>query len=249
MKSVVWIFAVVAAMASSAARAQNFGGEVNRFLVESSLAADTFTFTGSIPAATRGVVALGWEAPSSMTLSSITDSKGNTWTIHTAKLFNSVHQCAIASADVVNPVAPGDTITIRYTSGVSAARSALIFYIKNVPPGAPIAQNMFNSYGTAVNAPITVPDPGAFVVGILQIEQNATYSNSLGTMIGARVNYGDSATTIGLCNYVFYKDAPISGGTFNPKGLISVDKSYEVMQVAFKLGTRLSPPSNLRIVQ
>lgn len=251
MRTFLWIWAAGAAIACSTVHAQNFGGEVGRWRVTGTQSADTFGLTQGVPAGTRAVITLGWEATSSMALSSIVDSKGNTWTVHVTKFINSVHQCAVASANVVNSLAAGDSVTINWTAGQSADRSAMLLYVKNVPDGSPLVQNSFNSYGTAVSAPITLSDSNAFVVGLVQIEQNATYSGSAGTPVGARVTYGDSSTTVGLCNYVFYKDGPFSTGKFDPLGTISVNKSYVVLQVAFKVGAvaqQVAPPSNLRIL-
>lgn len=86
----------------------------------------TFTIPGGQGASVGSLVALGAVATNARTLTSVTDSKGNTWTVHPSQSAGGTNvNVAIAYAVLTTALVAGDTITLTFSGNASVAVTAV----------------------------------------------------------------------------------------------------------------------------
>jgi hypothetical protein len=190
--------------------------------------------TSDVSAGDQVVMLLGWEAPASIAIATITDSVGNVWQVQGKQLNSTVHQQAIISSSLTSTLHVGDTINITWTGTGNMPRFAgslidiKIGDISNIPGTIIINRG----YGTNVKLPGTIVTPNAVILGIMQTQQPTVYSNSNWTQIGVSDNFGQSSSTIGLTNTYLYTIAT-STGIYNPGGTLSQVQVWQGIWVAF----------------
>jgi hypothetical protein len=249
VKRILILAVVLMATSANARSAAAFGGEVGRFTNSSSEPTDTYTLARGIDAGKRAVALLGWEADGEQALSTISDDKGNSWTIEAQILNNTVHQMAIASAYISTPLVPGDTITITYTEGRDSDRAVTIVWFDGVARfGQPDTNYQNEDFNSEIRDSITTATPGAVIIGHLQAQLAAdilgmtqiTYTNSNFDLIGPSMDFGFDleAQTTGLRHYIFWETAKdpgryALGGLYLRDG-VPHDESYSCLMVAYK---------------
>lgn len=227
---------VLSLAAQTVGRGQEvFGGEVQRFKVTSSAATTVIELTGSIPSRSVGVLNVAIEAPSSMSLSSIADSRGNNWTLQASLLNNSVHQISVASANIVTALQAGDRITITFKGAVNSPRFGSLQYLSGCSSDdQPERIVVLHGYGSKVSGLAKTSPVNALVVGVIQVDQRNSphYTAKDWTQVGPSDNYGQTGTKVGLQNIYLYKLSP-ANSTYQPDGEFRDKKSWSFISVAF----------------
>jgi len=220
----------------AAPAAARFGGEVQRWGATNASSTTVITLASGIAQGNTAVTLFGWEAGSVCYVTSLADSRGNTWSVIGTNLDNSVHQSAMASAYVTTALQSGDTITVNWVAPSSFAKAGVIVYLTGAANAAPDLVVTNGSYGTTVTAPGTTTIAGDALVGFVQIEQTPTYTAGAWTQSGAPDLYGHTSSTAGLASYYLY-DAATAPGSYDPGGALSPIYGYDVMWAAFSPAT------------
>lgn len=223
--------------------------ESQRFSQDTTSTTDVWTLSGSIATGKRAVACLGWEAPLAQTLASVADSKGNTWTVRVVHIYSSAHQSAIADANIVTALAPGDTITVTYGGTVvSSARACILTYLDGRNATQPDTSVHVNDFDNTAAQSITTGVANSIVVSsiLVQAYSNSAQAASINfvngavyTQSGTDLNFGTVlGSTAGLRLYCLYK-VTTSTGTFAAggqfqRGGVQNNESYSFLAVSYK---------------
>jgi hypothetical protein len=187
--------------------------------------------SATINSGTTAVILFGFEADSTINLSSVTDSKGNTWVIQHTALNNSVHRIAVMTAYMSSSLTPSDSIFINWsnTAGTDYAGD-LLSIAAGDSSNNPSAKYPIATYNDIVTIPGTVP-ANSIIVGLIQAQNPASYSGSNWTVLGT-AQLGVSGSTIGLMN-VYLTTTAANAGTQSPGGSWAINESYLGVWLAF----------------
>jgi len=227
-------FIIFMLLSESIASAASFGGEIQRWGDTNTSLTSTIVLAGGISAGNRAVVLFGWESSAAtLSLSGVSDSRGNSWSI-TNSLINSVHQEAIAHANVGTALQVNDTITVTWTgTGASVARAGVVVYLSGVSNASPDIVIVTNSSTSTITANGTTTVTNDFLIGIFQIDQVlSTYSPGTWTQIGSADLFGHTGSTDGLANYYLYFSAG-NPGLYTLDGTQTSARSWQVIWMAF----------------
>jgi hypothetical protein len=228
-------------IATVAAPAPSVAAEITRFnktqstVVNSSTVGTqtTVTLTNSINSGTTAVILLGFEGDSNVGVSSVTDSKGNTWKIQKTYLNNSVHQGAVISAFMTQALSTLDTIKINWTTFPDVDYAGVVMDVA----GGDSSNNSNVAisdagYDTNISLPGQITVPNAIVLGLVQAQQPITYSNSNWNQVGSADNFAQSQFTVGLSD-IYLDGVANAAGTYNPGGQWNITQTYLGLWVAF----------------
>lgn len=223
----------VAAFSSPTASAAtpDYGGEVQRGSeLGSSNSTTTITLSGGVSAGNRAVLLFRWYL-NTQTISSVTDSRGNTWTVDKTLTHDTNNYHAIISAHVGTALQAGDTITITFSASASSYRAWCLVYLTGVASSSAVDQTASNNaYGTAVSVSAATTASSTVLVGQVHIfNQTKTYGSSSWDVIGA----GQDWATTTLRSY-FVKKTVSSSGTQNPGGTLSANENWGGTWIAYK---------------
>jgi hypothetical protein len=238
------IFFLLLISAAESRAAVAFGGSCGSYTNDANNGAWTFTIqTNGIPVGARAVAYLGLESNSGQIFSSVSDSKGNTWTLHLQQLNNSVHQCAIATAPITSALVAGtDTITVTYSSSAFTTRAAQVVWFTGVLSAAADVTIKATWNAQTVADSITTTVAGDLIVGQVQAQRSDSvgtppsdpyvYSSGSYTATPAGLfDYGYSGSTVGLRTYPFYR-ITTTAGAYAFGGAWNKTASYIGMAVA-----------------
>jgi len=206
--------------------------ETGRYRDLSSAGTTTITLGQTIPAGNTAVNLGSFEAPTSMGVASVSDSKGNAWQVLAGPAVNnSVHQAYIAAAYIVDTLNSGDTLTITWSGAIYSIRFGTVLSLAGLATNALDVAVTNESYGSYVTAPGTTSATNDLLVGIVQTDQgnavdgggytnvsqlNLAYVNGNWSMIGNEDAYA-SPSASGLLNaYVW--TAAAGAATYDPGG-------------------------------
>jgi len=214
------------------AGAQSFVLEAGRYRELSSAGTTTITLSQTIPAGNTAVNLGSFEAPTSMGVTSVSDSKGNAWQVVAGPAVNcSVHRAYIAAAYIVDTLNSGDTLTITWSGAIYGIRFGTVLSLAGLATNALDVAVTNQSYGSYVTAPGTTSATNDLLVGIVQTDQgnavdgggytnvsqlNLAYTNSNWSVIGNEDAYA-APTTSGLLNAYVWTNAA-GAGAYDPGG-------------------------------
>jgi hypothetical protein len=212
----------------SAASSPAWGGEVQRGYVAEADATTTFTVASTISAGNRAVIACS--AASATNLISVTDTQGNTWTVH-KKVQDGFQVAAIASAHITTALTTSDSITLEWNDANYLGKNWLLAYLTGcASSGQPDQTAEQVAYGTSVNVTASTTAANTVIVGILYTDNNtATYSSGSWTTEGT---YHDN--TQNSKRNLYIRTTETSAGSKNPGGSWSGAGGMMNAWVAFK---------------
>lgn len=211
-------------IAHTAQAAATFGGRCDTWISTNVSSATTiWTITNGVSSGKVAVLFLGWEA-SSKTISSIIDSKTNTWVVNQQRNVSTVHNAGIASSVLSATLVANDTITITWNSAASFQNSGCLVWIDGANR-QPTVSDQTNNYGTAVSFSTVGKTNSGCVLALVNFEQDATLSDETWSQSTPRQEFGHSDTTVGLVNYLFYTNSA-STTDVSFSGTISDNKTH-----------------------
>ena len=199
----------------------------------------TITFKGSISAGKTVVVPIGWEVGNTFSLGSVTDSRGNSWTIQAQRLNSTVHQLGLISAYIVTPIQTNDTLNIFWSTTIAQGQQfagEIIAFTGGDTYNTPNLIRSGQGNSSSVTFPGTTTVPNSVIVGAIQLQQPRTYSNSSWNSIGPSQNFGQSSSTIGLTNFNLYTMAT-STGVYDLLGNLDTTDQWQTIWAAFSPST------------
>jgi len=222
----VLLAATVAAGGSTPA----FGAENTRGSETASTGTTVIPITGAgITSGNAAVIFVSWES-STETLTSVTDSKGNTWTLGTPAVKSGDGNNVLARCVLASSLTSSDTVTLTWGTAGFSNRYWMIAYATGTGATQPDAQNSGNStFGTSINAPTITPVAAKTIVfQSFLLSSGVTYSGGTWTGIGTFNGVG-SYTTYYL--YKVYSSAP---GAVSPDGTLSGANATAGVNISLK---------------
>lgn len=202
-----------------------FESEVQRGSIAEDSATTTITLTGGVAAGHRAVLAISATMGS---ITSVSDSKGNTWTIM-AESTDTYIVAAIASCHVETALVADDTITVTWPSASYLGKAWAIFDLSGcASTGQPDQVSETAGYGTAVSSAATTTTDDTVIIGLLFGDnETATYGSGAWTSVGSLHVIGDR-----ISQYV--RITLSSAGSQNPSGSWSTTMGHVEAWAAFK---------------
>jgi hypothetical protein len=179
-----------------------------------------FAITSPVSAGSRLVLALSEKNYDNPLVSSVSDSKGNTWNIDKGLLMWGYDNTALISSRITTPLTTGDTITINYNGTGYFQDLGVLILINN-------ANGVDTSYSgaatsTAVGLAGTISHSPAILIGLVLV-QGGTYTST----------WTQSGSTFGYCaTSLIYTLSP-SAGSYSPGGTINALESWDVIWAAY----------------
>lgn len=226
------IGSIVAAGGGGGGSTPTFGGELGRWTETSSNATTVQNPSSNVATGSTVVCIIEWNS-ASQTLTSVTDSGGNTYTINVNVVNNpnSNDHIAIATAYVSTALTTSSTITVNWGSAAYTYRAGANFYATGTASsGQPDATASNNSYGTTVTISASTTATKTCLIGLVELTSTSdTYSASNWTVSGTNQDWQGATRR----NYYAYKNAT-ANGTQNPGGSFSVNETWGGAWVALK---------------
>ena len=212
---------------SGEASAPEWVGEAGRYAEASDGASTSVTVDATIEQGNTAVVLIGWHS-STQTLTSVTDSQSNTYTIHEDLNHNSNENVAIASAYISTALTSGvDTITATWGSPAYTYRGLVVEGANIQSSGQPDQSATGSGTGTSVSASASTSAANTLCVGAVKYyDSSVTYGSSNWTVSGSIFSSGDSQL------YVFYTEETTAGSK-DPGGTMSASENWGVVWAAF----------------
>jgi len=200
-----------------------FEGEIaTRLSTITSASTSSFNYNGTAAVGKRVVIIIGWNQ-AQVTVASIVDSKGHTFTLDKK---HTDYQIAQYSAIITNEVVNGDTITVTMGNPVHGKRTAAAFLLSNANAVDSTAEG-YNGWTPTVSCPGTTIADDTVLVGTITHTASRTYSGSSWSVSGTpNVTDGD------LFNYVYHTAS--SAGAQNPNGVLNGNWNIASIWVAYK---------------
>jgi len=197
--------------------APSFDGEIQRYIVAPSTH-DTYhlTLASNVAQGKRLVLTYVDNTSISDVIDSISDSRGNTWTMDSEYHSGINRYLAIASTIVTTALQTGDTITIHYTNNAYQADAGALFVLENTPNKGTAAVGA--TYDSFVSVTSAVPSSPAVLIGLVFAQSGATYTTDW-TLSGSIL------TSDSNDYYLVYKTTSSSGNQ-TLGGTLSATTSY-----------------------
>ncbi len=181
-------------------------------------ATDTITLPANVSAGKRLVVMFQYgDGVGSMELSSITDTQGNTYTVHGNKgaVINE-DKMAIASAHITTALTTSDSITATFSSPGYCARYSSMFVLSNcAASGQPdIVFNGEDTDGTPSTLSATTTETNTVAIGIARV-YSSTFSGTAWdtiTTTSSQIWYKKEFTSAGAKDPALTHGGTYSGG-------------------------------------
>lgn len=199
-------------------------GEVaNRWVSTSSAATTTIPLTKGLAVGDRAVVFVNWLS-GTQTLASVSDSKGNTYSVDNALKFITTHNVAIVSATVKNPLSMNDIITLKWGTPMASKRWGIVGCLTGTSPDSqPDIFVRNTSYGTSISVVGQTTAVNTAIVGIV-LPQLSTVTFTPRSFISIGEVYNST--------YYLYLDAQTSGPK-DMEGVLSSKSSWGAIWVAY----------------
>jgi hypothetical protein len=190
-----------------------FASEIQR---EANIADTTtiFYMSNTVASGHRAVLLAG---NANIPVSSVTDARGNTWTVHATvgNDVNVIHSVSIASANMTTALQTGDAVTITWPSATYGTCGLAVWDLTGcATSGQPdVFSTNSVTYTTSVSLSATTATANTIGIGMISGGNNAyTYSGGGWTTVGAALDFATSRRV-----YLIYKVLS-STGSQNPSG-------------------------------
>lgn len=218
---------------STVAASPTFNAELNdRWTATASGSTSVRTLVGSCAAGHTLAVAVGWIS-ATQTISSVTDSRSNTYTVHTisSSWDGGNGKLQWASGYMTTALQVGDTVTITWASPALTYRAFAYFDVSNAASaGQPDQQSSAIGNSTSPSASASTTATNTCLLGIVGLASNSrTYGSSNWTVSGAVHDWPDLQDR----TYYMYKNASASGAQ-DPGGTVNASINWGVSWIALK---------------
>lgn len=201
-----------------------FSREDTRITQTDSVSPSVVDIQSDITTGKRAVLIIQWRG--AQTISGITDSDGNTWTINSTNYPASSMHVVIASTVTGATLSASDSISIAWGAAEYSFRSWALFVIDNSTGGEDVEATS-DTYNTTVSASATTT-AATSIIGVVSIDDTPTYSGSSFTVIGSAFDWGSGKRAY------FVRSDEASTGSKNVGGTLSVATSHGATWTAFK---------------
>lgn len=213
------------------------GTPVERFVgsFASQTSTTVVTPTTTVAAVTRAIMMI--HSNVNKTASSIVDSVGNTWTVHTTGS-DGTRAHSIASCQVVTPITNADTITITWSSATSSTTAVMLWEVSGMATSSAFDVSSGNGETTGTtrtsNATAGLAQADELVVGITSQTNSSTPTAGAGFTLGTPL----------IANFVVAEYQIVSSTT-------GVAATFNTMQVGSQTRTTVATfkAASLRIPQ
>lgn len=213
--------------AAAPATAPDYGGEIERWAETSSSATTAIVLDSGIAAGSRAILGK-ISINATQAISSIADSRSNTWAVDRVNLYDTTKSVEIASAYVTTALQTGDTITITWANPSYTYRFGVVAYVTNATNASPDQSALGNGFGTSPAASADTSTAATQTFGIISLGTTSpTYGSSNWDLSGTYTDYGSM-------RIYFVEKKLSSAGTQNPAGTISGNQTWGVTWVAYK---------------
>lgn len=177
--------------------------------------------------------AIAWTIrSSSLDVSSIVDSSGNTWTVRVNRTWFGSKRTFIASAPITTQLDAADEITITLSGAVGSDQGTWgqVFVLENVNASAPVDQTAQNdASGTAITCSAATTAANTAIIGVVCTELSSPWTYS-----GANFNIIGGAHVNGTDQQWYLQEDQSSAGTYDMGGTLQFADDWVAMWVAFK---------------
>jgi len=209
-----------------------FVSELTRNFETDSISPSTTAGLGAtIPVNDRIVIIINW-ADATETVSSVSDTKGNTYTklkeqLHTV---GAQHNQSIWSANVGTGLTSTDTISITWGSPAFTYRTWAVFRVTGCNTTTqPDQSASVDSFNTTVTCAASTTAANTVAIGVVDLADNThNYTGSNWTVSGTFLAWASASR-----NYYVYKNITASGSQ-DPGGTLGSNDNYAVCWVALK---------------
>lgn len=188
-------------------------------------ASQTFALSSDVAAGKRLVLA-HYKSNDAVAITGVTDSAGNTWSLHGGQINNGGGKVEIASAPIASPLSSGQVVTVTYASGTGMHRGAILITLDNAA-SVDVDVTPAVVYGVTRTATLTTT-AAAVVVGVFCTNNpSATVSSVDGTQVGATYSGGGHPVAL------VYKNTA-SAGSQSMTVTLNTTSNFGCYAVAFK---------------
>ncbi len=180
------------------------------------------TLSGGIPSGNMSVVLIGTFS-STATVSGVTDTGGNTYSLDESRIFNGNHKLWVYSAPITTSLSISNTVTVAWGTPNYSNRVIAINNLAGVTSKNVSAAN--DTYSTSITIPGTTTVSKAVCIGVINTSDE-TYSSSNWTI--------ESIMTQGSVNVYPVHTDEITSGSKDPGGAISTIDSWGGIWVAYE---------------
>jgi hypothetical protein len=204
-----------------------FGAEIVRG--SDSTASTQFPIAvGALAAGNALIVSINTSA-TAVTVTGVTDPRGNTYTVNqsAAGACGGAFASAIVSAIITTPLQAGDNLTVN----VGSATGTRLYQAVSVSGATAIdiTTKSGSCSSTSVSIPASVVANSVQVGFVMNVNNTSpAYASSAWTAVGANQSSG----AVGIITYL--KNATVGAGTANPNGSFSSNQQWEGMWVSVK---------------
>lgn len=188
------------------------------------------TLASGVSSGNRVVILFKWYL-GTQTISSIADSRGNTYVVDKTLTHDTSVYHAVISAHVTTALQTSDTITITFSASGTSYRAWCVVNLSGCASSSAVDQTGSGfAFGTSVSAAASTTAAATVLVGQVDLFSIAnTYGSSAWDSIGAAYDWSGN----GQRTY-FLKKVLTSAGSQNPSGTVSANESWGVTWVAYK---------------
>jgi hypothetical protein len=163
-------------------------------------------------------------------VASVTDSVGNTWTVHYAHTSTTTNTHSVASCHVVTPITSGDTITINYAGSGNFFRLNWVLEVSGLATSSAFDQQAFTDAGTG--ASYSVGPTGT----LAQADELALSlsSYSADALLSSMAGWTSSGTRLQLVAETWYEIVAVPTAITASGTLNRGDRTWDGSVVTFK---------------
>lgn len=198
-----------------------FGTDLQRWGFTNSTSPNVITLASGISAGTIAFLPYAYEAPFNVDMTSVTDSKGNTWQFCGRLDNSSVHRAVFAYSYITVPLVTSDTISITWSNKTgSPAVAGAIFTLTGCSASQAGVRITNGSFGNTWSSPGTVLIAGSILVGAVLNDQVVVTDVSVAPTwqtVKPDDTPGHSGSTDGMRLSHFTTNAPVAGA-YDPGG-------------------------------
>lgn len=213
--------------AAAGGSAPTFGAQVAVLSTNSDTATQVYDITTDIPAGSR-IVVCGYFTPSTQTLTSVTDTDGNTYTIHQTQnqtIAGIAGTLFIASANASAILSAADGITLNFGTPDFGYRFGRVFYCSNAT-ALDISAKATSTGSTTPGAAASTT--AANTTGIsMTVDDGATLTSAAWTLIGAS-DFIDSTFRVH-----YHRKDMTSAASQDPALVLAASTEWSIVWAAF----------------
>ena len=211
----------------------SFVREVQQWSVTNGTQDTAFTIAHAVSQGDTLIIPWGNETDNVNVLASVTDSKGNSYSVLTPSndADNSYISCGIAYGYMTAALTTSDTITFHWTNTSTTVKYGTIFEFSGIQASSPIdAQNTGVGAGITFSVPLTTTNAADVLVGIVLSQGPYAYAYTVGGGFTDQSNQAPSGG--GRSDYCWRIIS--STGTYNSAGTFASFLYYRGAFAAFK---------------